>query len=98
MMATMSLDAASSPAWQAAPKPRCGTFTTVAPWPAAISAEPSVEPLSATIGRYPTGILVSSQGRAPASLRQGSTTSIVSMAPTLTARRPFGGRTALTEL
>ena len=90
MMQTMSLVAASSPVWQAAPNPRCGTSTTVAPCSAAIRAEPSVEPLSATIGRYPAGICVSSRGSAPASLRHGRTTSMVSMAPTLAAPRGLG--------
>ncbi len=72
----MSLLAASSPAWHAAPKPRCGTATTRAPYAAAMAADSSVEPLSATMGRNPFGIRDSTQGRAPASLRHGRTTSI----------------------
>jgi hypothetical protein len=43
--------AAASPAAQAAPKPRRGSLTTSALRSAAIAAEPSVEPLSTTIGR-----------------------------------------------
>ena len=76
MTQTMSLLAASSPAWHAAPKPRCGTCTTRAPCATAMAAESSVEPLSATMGRNPFGIRDSTQGRAPASLRHGRTTSI----------------------
>ena len=67
--------AASSPPCAAAPKPRLGTRTTVAPYAAARSGDPSVEPLSATIARYPAGIRDSTQGSAAASSRQGSTTS-----------------------
>ncbi len=51
MTQTMSLVAASRPAWQAAPNPRWGTWTTCAPKLAAMAAESSVEPLSATMGR-----------------------------------------------
>src|ERR1700730_861208 len=36
------------PACSAAPYPRCGTRTTRAPCPSAISIDPSVDPLSAT--------------------------------------------------
>ena len=50
MKQTMSLVAATRPAWQAAPKPRCGTRTTVAPCSTAMLADASVEPLSATMG------------------------------------------------
>ena len=60
----------------AAPKPRCGTCTTRAPCATAMAAESSVEPLSATMGRNPFGTRDSTQGRAPASLRHGRTTSI----------------------
>ena len=42
---------ASSPAAQAAPKPRGEAVTTVAPCARATSAEPSVDSLSATIAR-----------------------------------------------
>ena len=51
MKQTTSLVAASSPVWQAAPKPRAGSLTIVAPRRRAMSAEPSLEPLSTTIGR-----------------------------------------------
>ncbi len=51
MKQTTSELAAVSPAKQAAPKPRCGSSTTSAPSRAAISADPSVDPLSTTIGR-----------------------------------------------
>jgi hypothetical protein len=91
MTHTMSLLAASSPAWHAAPKPRCGTCTTSAPCAAAIAGEPSVEPLSATMGRWPFGIRESTQGSAPASLRHGRTTSI-SMATDSTSAAAFLGR------
>src|SRR5882757_1690061 len=72
---TTSAVAASSPAWQAAPKPRTGSLTTYAPSSAATCAEPSVEPLSTTIARHPRGIRASTHGRAAASSRQGRTTS-----------------------
>src|SRR5262249_43480999 len=74
---TMSAVAASSPACAAAPKPRCGTDTTIAPWAAATCAEPSVEPLSATIARYPAGIRDSTHGSAAASSRHGTITSVM---------------------
>ena len=77
MKQTMSLVAATSPAWQAAPKPRCGTGTTVAPWSAAMLADASVEPLSATMGWKPAGIRDRTQGSASASFRQGRMTSIL---------------------
>ena len=48
--------------------------TTVAPRAAAMRAEPSVDPLSATIARYPSGSRRRSPGRAAASFRQGRTT------------------------
>jgi hypothetical protein len=75
MKQTISAVAASSPAWQAAPKPRLGSSTTTAPSDRAIRAEPSVDPLSTTIARHPSGILPSTQGRASASSKQGNTTS-----------------------
>ncbi|CAM5347896.1 hypothetical protein SMICM304S_06748 [Streptomyces microflavus] len=77
---TNSASAASSPAWQAAPNPRRSSVTTLAPRERAISADPSVEPLSTTIARQPSGIRSSTQGRAPASSRQGRTTSAFGMA------------------
>ena len=51
MKQTTSASAASRPAKQAAPKPRRGSLTTSASNSAAIAADPSVEPLSTTIGR-----------------------------------------------
>ena len=51
MNATVGERAAVRPAKQAAPNPRRGSATTVAPSAAASSADPSVEPLSTTIGR-----------------------------------------------
>ena len=77
MKQMMSLVAASSPAWQAAPKPRWGTRMTVAPWSAAMLADASVEPLSATIGWNPAGTRDSTQGSASASFRQGRMTSML---------------------
>ena len=77
MKQTTSLVAASSPAWAAAPNPAGRASTTVAPWRRATRAEPSVEPLSTTIGRYPAGRRDSTSGSASASLRHGSTTSII---------------------
>ena len=50
MKHTSSSRAALSPAKQAAPKPGTGSTTTRAPSDAASSPEPSVEPLSTTIG------------------------------------------------
>jgi hypothetical protein len=50
MKQTTSARAAVSPAQQAAPKPRCGAGTTCAPSRAASAPEPSLEPLSTTIG------------------------------------------------
>ena len=94
MKQMMSLVAACSPAWQAAPNPRCGTWMTVAPCCRAIAAEPSVDPLSATIGRKPAGIRRSTQGSAASSFRQGRTTSIL-MAPDSS---PEDTQMTLTEL
>jgi hypothetical protein len=51
MKQTTSSVAAARPAQHAAPNPRCGSCTTTAPSDAARSADPSVEPLSTTIGR-----------------------------------------------
>ena len=51
MKATAGARAALSPAKHAAPNPLSGSATTVAPSPAATSAEPSDDPLSTTIGR-----------------------------------------------
>ncbi len=50
MKQTMSAVAALSPAKQAAPNPGTGSCTTRAPSDAASSPEPSVDPLSTTIG------------------------------------------------
>ena len=50
MKQTTSAVAAESPAQHAAPKPGTGSRTTRAPSRSASSPEPSVEPLSATIG------------------------------------------------
>ena len=50
MKHTTSARAAVRPAQQAAPKPRTGSRTTRAPSAAASAPEPSVEPLSTTIG------------------------------------------------
>src|SRR5215207_11309691 len=71
----MGAVAASSPSWQAAPYPRRSARITVAPRAAAISGEPSREPLWTTSGRNPAGILLSTQGKAAASSRQGRSTS-----------------------
>jgi hypothetical protein len=84
MKATTSVRVASSPAWQAAPNPRRGSWITRAPRRAAISAEPSSEPLSTTTGRDPGGIRPSTQGNAAASSSTGRTTSTT--APDGTAR------------
>ena len=53
MKQNTSVHAVSRPAWQAAPKPRHGSWITRAPSRPAISAEPSREPLSTTSGRNP---------------------------------------------
>ena len=50
MKHTTSLSAAVRPAKHAAPNPGTGSTTTRAPSDAASSPEPSVEPLSTTIG------------------------------------------------
>ena len=55
MKHTSSSLAALSPAKQAAPKPGTGSATTRAPSDAASSPEPSVEPLSTTIGSVAGG-------------------------------------------
>src|SRR3954469_10475845 len=70
-----ALSAASSPALQAAPKPRTGSSTTRAPWARAMAPEPSSEPLSTTMGVKPAGMAARSPGSAAASLRTGMTTS-----------------------
>jgi hypothetical protein len=51
------------------PKPRADSGTTIAPSDLASSSDPSVEPLSTTVGRKPTGIRSRIQGNASASLR-----------------------------
>ncbi len=51
MKQTVSSVLATRPAQHAAPKPRTGSSTTDAPNPVADWAEPSVDPLSTTIGR-----------------------------------------------
>jgi hypothetical protein len=50
MKHTISVVVARSPAKQAAPNPRTGSRTTRAPSDAARSPEPSLDPLSTTIG------------------------------------------------
>ncbi len=50
MKHTISASAAVSPAKQAAPKPGTGSCTTRAPSSAASAPDPSVDPLSTTIG------------------------------------------------
>ena len=74
--------------------PRCGTCTTVAPCPAAMQADASVDPLSATTGWKPSGIRVSTQGSAAASLRQGRMTSMLMVDDS----NPDNGQMTLTEL
>src|SRR5579862_2628299 len=66
---------ATRPAQQADPNPRTGSVTTVAPPSAAMRPDPSEDPLSTTMGRYPGGNAARSAGRAAASLRTGTTTS-----------------------
>jgi hypothetical protein len=80
--------AASRPAWAAAPKPRAGSDTTVAPSDLATSPDPSVERLSTTIGRKPTGILSRIQGNACASFRHGKITSTIMVATVLPVTGP----------
>ena len=75
MKQTTSLVAACSPAQHAAPKPCCSSRTTRAPCSRAKSAVRSVDPLSTTIGRYPSGILDSTHGIAAASFNAGRITS-----------------------
>lgn len=75
MKHTTSPSAAHSPAKHAEPKPGRGSITTRAPRRLATSAEPSVLPLSTTIGRNPGGIRPSTQGRASASFKVGRITS-----------------------
>ena len=58
MKHTTDAEAAPSPAQHAAPNPRRGTSMTCAPSDRASLPDPSVDPLSATIGWYPEGILV----------------------------------------
>src|SRR5262249_27411792 len=67
--------AAHRPAKHAAPNPRRHSTTTVAPRRRASVAEPSVEPLSTTIGRHPGGSAASTPGMAAASSRTGKITS-----------------------
>ena len=77
MKQTTSEVAAVSPAKQAAPKPRCGSSITSAPSRAAISSDPSLDPLSTTMGRYPDGRALSTTGMAAASSSTGRMTSMV---------------------
>ena len=73
---TSSVRAATRPAKHAAPNPRWGSSMTCAPKRAASSREPSVDPLSTTIGSYPAGNEASTPGSAARSSRTGSITSI----------------------
>src|SRR5690606_31750324 len=73
--ATTSAVAAASPAAHAAPYPRRSARTTRAPCSRATSGDPSVDPLSTTTARIPSGRRGSSQASPSASSRQGSTTS-----------------------
>ena len=73
--AIMGADAATRPACAAAPNPRRGSCTTYAPASSATCTELSVEPLSTTIARYPSGSARKRAGSAAASLRQGKITS-----------------------
>ena len=75
MKQTTSASAAHSPAQQAAPNPRCGSTTTRAPSRAASAPDPSVEPLSTTIGAYPAGMRSRTHGSASRSSSTGRTTS-----------------------
>ena len=74
MKHTTSVRAAHSPAKHAAPNPARGSCTTCAPSAAASSPEPSVEPLSTTIGWYPAGMRSSTHGSAARSFRTGRMT------------------------
>src|SRR5947209_10545114 len=76
MKQTISLRAAARPAWQADPKPRSGSETTLAPRRAATRADASVEPLSTTSAPKPGGIAPNTLGRASASFSTGRITSI----------------------
>ena len=81
MKQTISAVAATSPAQHAAPNPRRGSRTTTAPCSSARRSEPSLDPLSTTMARYPVGRRESTHGNASASLSTGSTTS--GIAPTV---------------
>jgi hypothetical protein len=61
--------------------------TNVTPSDLATSPDPSVEQLSTTIGRKPTGILSRIQGNAEASFRHGKITSTVTLATLLLVSR-----------
>src|SRR6266540_2861434 len=71
---TSACGEATTPAQQAAPKPRRGSRTTRAPAAAATSAVPSVEPLSTTSRSSPGWKEASAAGRASASSRAGRMT------------------------
>ncbi len=71
MKQTTSAVAAASPAQQAAPKPRRGSRTTRAPSCSASSPEPSVEPLSTTIGAIPRGHALEHPGQRLALVEDG---------------------------
>jgi hypothetical protein len=75
MKHTTSDCAARRPVKHAAPKPRCGSLTTVAPRLAASRSEPSVEPLSTTMARYPSGREDNTPGSARLSSSTGRITS-----------------------
>ena len=60
-----------------------GSGTTLAPSDLATSPDPSVEQLSTTIGRKPSGILSRIQGNAEASFRHGRITSTIMVATVL---------------
>ena len=67
--------AAVRPAKHADPKPGTDSTTTWAPSDAARGPEPSLEPLSTTMGRNPSGIRLRTHGMASASSRTGRITS-----------------------
>ena len=67
-----SASAASSPAQHAAPKPRTGSSTTRAPNAAAMSPEPSVEPLSTTMGVKPGGMAAQQRGQGAGLVENGN--------------------------
>ena len=77
MKHTRSARAAASPAQHAAPKPRRGSPITRAPSRRAMSAEPSLEPLSTTSGWKPPGKRSSTHGSAAASSSTGRITSTI---------------------